>query len=196
MAEPPTTDNPEHQVAPVAISDGHASANGGTLQGLSPPPAAGLPLGGRVSTDDTSGSALRLQEEDAEATTLALTEPAAVVADGCSPAEGSSPEGTGLALVANPAPGECLSEAPYRLLHHRTAVSFVPSDISVFFTRHRRRRPVAVFCCCGGAVAARRPRRPRVRGGGCKGKRRANSVLAMAVYNHRQWHWHLPQRRG
>ena len=123
MAGLHTTDNHSHEDAHVPISDGHASANGGAPQGPSPPPAAGLPLGGRASTD-ASGRALRLREEDAEATTPALTEPAAVVADGGSPAEGGSPTGTGLALAADPAPGECLSEARYHLLH-RTAVSFV-----------------------------------------------------------------------
>ena len=107
MAEPHTTDNHSHEDAHMPISDGHLSANGGTRQGPSPPPAAGLPLGGRASTD-ASRSALRLREEDAEATTLALTEPAAVVADGGSPAEGGSPKGADLALVADPAPGESL----------------------------------------------------------------------------------------
>ena len=119
------------RTCPSLMADDHASANGGTRQGPSPPPAAGLPLGGRASTD-ASRSALRLREEDAEATTLALTEPAAVVADGGSPAEGGSPTGTGLALAADPAPGDCLSEARYHLFH-RTAVSFVSSDI-----RHQR----------------------------------------------------------
>ena len=51
---------------------------------------------------------IRLREEGAEATIPALTEPAAVVADGGSPAEGGSPKGADLALVADPAPGECL----------------------------------------------------------------------------------------
>ena len=88
-----------------------------------------------ASGKDASGSALRLREEGAEATTPALTEPSAVVADGGAPAEGGSPKGADLALAADPAPGECLSEARYRLLHH-TAVSFVSSDISVSFTRH------------------------------------------------------------
>ena len=97
----------------MPISDGHLSANGGAPRGPSPPPAAGLPLGGRACTD-ASGSALRLREEGAEATTPALTEPAAVVADGGAPAEGGSPKGADLALAADPAPGECLSEAPYR----------------------------------------------------------------------------------
>ena len=144
MPEPHTTDNLSHLDAPVPISDGPASANGGTRQGPSPPPDAGLPLGGRASTD-ASGSALRLREEDAEATTTpALTEPAAaaaVVADGGSSAECGSPTGTGLALAADPAPGECLSEARCHVLH-RIAVSFVSSDISVFSsaTDHRRRR--------------------------------------------------------
>ena len=96
MAEPHTTNNLEHQVAPVAISDGRPSANSGTRQGPSPPPAAGLPLGGRACTTDASGSALRLREEDAEATTPALTELAAVVTDGAPPADGGSSKGTGL----------------------------------------------------------------------------------------------------
>ena len=116
-------------MAPVAISDGHASAKGGSLQDLSPPPAAGLPLGGRASTD-ASGSALRLREEGMEATTLAPSALVAVTTDGPSSAEGGSPKGGDRALVADPAPGECLSEARYRLLHH-TAVSFVSSGISV-----------------------------------------------------------------
>ena len=71
----------------------------------------------------------------AEATTPALTEPSAVVADGGAPAEGGSPKGAGLSLAADPAPGECLSEARsearYRLFRH-AAVSFGSSDISVF----------------------------------------------------------------
>ena len=135
MAEPHTTDNLSHLDAPVPISDGPASANGGTRQGPSPPPAAGLPLGGRASTcasTDASGSALRLRKEGAEATTPALTEPAAVVADGGAPVEGGSPKRADLALAADPAPGVCLSEARYRLLRH-AAVSFGSSDISVFF---------------------------------------------------------------
>ena len=131
MAEPHTTDNLSHVDAPVPISDGHASANGGTPQGPSPPPAAGLPLGGRACKD-ASGSALRLREEGAEATTPALTDPSAVVADGGAPAEGGSPKGADLALAADPAPGECLSEARDRLLRH-AAVSFGSSDISVFY---------------------------------------------------------------
>ena len=104
----------------------------GPLRALAcrPPPAPLWALGGRASTD-ASGSALRLREEGAEATTPALTEPAAVVADGGAPAEGGSPKGSDLALAADPTPGECLSEARYRLLHH-TAVSFVSSDIRVF----------------------------------------------------------------
>ena len=113
----------------MSVSDGHLSANGRDLS-TGPPPAAGLPLGGRACKD-ASGSALRLREEGAEATTPALTEPAAVVADGGAPAEGGSPKGADLALAADPAPGECLSEARYRLLRH-AAVSFGSSDISVF----------------------------------------------------------------
>ena len=69
--------------------------------------------------------------EGVKATNSADTEPAAVVAEGEAPAEGGSPKGADLTLAADPAPGECLSEARYRLLHH-TAVSFVSSDISVF----------------------------------------------------------------
>ena len=103
-------------------------------RGPSPPPAAGLPLGGRACTD-ASRSALRLREEGAEATTLALTDPAAVVADGGAPAEGGSSNGADLALAADPAPGECLSEARYRLLRHAAVARrrfFGSSDISVF----------------------------------------------------------------
>ena len=120
----------------VAISDGHMATplrTAGPLRVLAcrPPPAPLWALGGRASTD-ASGSALRLREEGAEATTPALlTEPAAVVADGGAPAEGDSPKGADLALAADSSLGECLSEARYRLLHH-TAVSFVSSDISVF----------------------------------------------------------------
>ena len=65
---------------------------------------------------------------------LYLTEPAAVVANGGAPAEGGFPKGAELALAADPAPGECLSEARCNLLH-RTAVSFVSYGISVFFHR-------------------------------------------------------------
>ena len=115
---------------PVAISDGHALANGGTLPGSSPPPAADSLPGGRACAD-ASGSALRLREVGAEATNPALTELAAVAADGGAPADGGSPKGADLALAADSAPGECLSVACYRLLHH-TAVSFVSSDIRVF----------------------------------------------------------------
>ena len=130
MAEPHTTDNHSHEDAHMPISDGHLSANGGALQGPSPPPAAGLPLGGRACTD-ASGSALRLREEGAEATTPALTELAAVVTDGGTPADGGSPKGGDLMPAADSAPGERFSVARYRLLHH-TAVSFVSSDVSVF----------------------------------------------------------------
>ena len=67
-------------------------------------------------------------------TTPAPSELVAVVTDGAPSADGGSPKGTGLMPAADPAPGECLSEeARYRSLH-RTAVSFVSSDISVFFT--------------------------------------------------------------
>ena len=105
----------------MPISDGHLSANSGTRQGPSPPSAAGLPLGGRASAS-ASGSTLLLRDEGAEATTPALAEPAAVVADGGAPAEeGGSPEGADLALAADPAPGEYLSAARYRLLR-RAAV--------------------------------------------------------------------------
>ena len=110
-------------------------------RGLStgPPPAAGLPLGGRACTD-ASESALRFREEGAEATTPALAEPAAVVADGGAPAEeAGSPKGADLALAADPAPGECLSEAnaacfatPPFLLCHLTS--------SFFFATHARFR--------------------------------------------------------
>ena len=100
MAEP-NTRIPAHQMEPVAISDGHALANGGTPQGPSPPPAAGSPLGGRASTD-ASGSALRLREEGAEATTPALTELAAVVTGAGTPADGGSPKGAGLMPGAEP----------------------------------------------------------------------------------------------
>ena len=90
----------------MPISDGHPSANGGALQGPGPPPAAAPPLGGRACTD-ASGSALRLREEGAEATTLALTEPAAVVADGGAPADGGSLKRADLMPAADSAPGEC-----------------------------------------------------------------------------------------
>ena len=130
MAEPHTTDNLSHVDAPVAISDGHAPVNGGTLPGSSPLPAADFPLGSRTSTD-ASGSALRLRVEGAGTTTPALTELAAVVTDGGTPADGGSPKGGDLVPAADSAPGECFSEARYHRLHH-TAVSFVSSDIRVF----------------------------------------------------------------
>ena len=67
-----------------------------------------------------------------EATTPAPSALVAATTDGASSAEGGSPKGGDLALVAGPAPGECLSAARYRLLH-RVAVSFMSSDIRVFF---------------------------------------------------------------
>ena len=72
MAEP-NTRIPAHEAEPVAISDGHAPANGGTLPGSSPTPAADSLPGGRACAD-ASGSALRLREEGTEATNPALTE--------------------------------------------------------------------------------------------------------------------------
>ena len=96
MAEP-STRIPAHEVEPVAISDGHALANGGTLPGSGPTPtpaAASLP-GGRAYAD-ASGSAPRLREEGAEATNPALTELAAVVTDGGTPADGGSRKGADL----------------------------------------------------------------------------------------------------
>ena len=65
---------------------------------------------------------------DVKATNPAHAELAAVVADGGAPADGGSLKGADPALAANSAPGECLSVARYRLLHH-TAVSFVASEI-------------------------------------------------------------------
>ena len=62
----------------------------------------------------------------------ALTELAAVATDDGAPVDDGSPMGAALALTAaNSTPGECLSVARYRFLHH-TAVSFVSSDIRVF----------------------------------------------------------------
>ena len=62
----------------------------------------------------------------------ALTELAAVATDDGAPVDDGSPMGAVLALTAaNSTPGECLSVARYRFLHH-TAVSFVSSDIRVF----------------------------------------------------------------
>ena len=112
MAEPHTTDNLSHVDAPVAISDGHAPVNGGTLPGSSPLPAADFPLGSRTSTNS-------------------LTELAAAVTDGGTPAEGGSPKGGDLVPAADSDPDECFSEARYHRLHN-TAVSFVSSDIRVF----------------------------------------------------------------
>ena len=60
-----------------------------------------------------------------------LTELAAVATDDGDPADGGSPKGAVLALTAASAPGEGLSVARYRFLHH-TDVSFVSSDIRVF----------------------------------------------------------------
>ena len=86
---------------PVAISDGHALANGGTLPGSSPTSDAdALPPGGRACAD-ASGSALRLREEGAEATNPALIELAAVVTDGGAPADGGSPKGADLTPAAD-----------------------------------------------------------------------------------------------
>ena len=65
----------------------------------------------------------------------ALTELSAVATDGGAPVDDDSPKGAVLALTAaNSTPGECLSVARYRFLHH-TAVSFVSSDIRFFLTR-------------------------------------------------------------
>ena len=64
----------------------------------------------------------------------ALTELAAVATDDGAPVGDGSPKGAVLALTADSAPGECLSVARYRFLHH-TAVSFVSSDIRVFTGR-------------------------------------------------------------
>ena len=64
----------------------------------------------------------------------ALTELVAVATDDGAPVDDGSPMGTALALTAaNSTPGECLSVARYRFLHH-TAVSFMSSDIRVFET--------------------------------------------------------------
>ena len=72
----------------------------------------------------------------------ALTELVAVATDDGAPVDDGSPMGTALALTAaNSTPGECLSVARYRFLHH-TAVSFVSSDIRVFEILH-----VACFLC-------------------------------------------------
>ena len=54
--------------------------------------------------------------------------------DGAPAADSGSPKGADLALTADSAPGECLSVARYRLLHH-TAVSFMSSDIRVLLRR-------------------------------------------------------------
>ena len=60
----------------------------------------------------------------------ALTELVAVATDDGAPVDDGSPKGAVLALTAaNSTPGECLSVARYRFLHH-TAVSFVSSDIT------------------------------------------------------------------
>ena len=88
MAEP-NTRIPANEVEPVAISNGHALANGGTLPGTGPTPAAASLPGGRACAD-ASGSAPRLREEGAEATNPALTELAAVVIEGGAPADGGS----------------------------------------------------------------------------------------------------------
>ena len=128
MAEP-STRIPAHEVEPVAISDGHALANGGTLPGSGPTPtpaAASLP-GGRAYAD-ASGSAPRLREEGAEATNPALTELAAVVTDGGAPADGGSPKGADLTSAADPPPASaslwhataCFTTSPF-LLYHLTS---------------------------------------------------------------------------
>ena len=112
---------------PVAISDGRARANGGTLPGPSLPPAADFALGNRSSTD-ASGRALRLREEGAEATNPALTELAAVVTDGGAPADGGSPKGADLTPAADPPPASaslwhataCFTTSPF-LLYHLTS---------------------------------------------------------------------------
>ena len=55
------------------------------------------------------------------------------MADGGAPAGGGSLKRADLMPAADSAPGECFSVARYRLLHDNTAVSFVSSDIRVFF---------------------------------------------------------------
>ena len=91
-----------------------------------PPPASlCIPLGGRASTD-ASGSALRLREEDAEATTPSLTEPAAVVADGAPPRKAVPARGPTWRSSTTLPPGECLSKARYRLLHNTKRRSATP----------------------------------------------------------------------
>ena len=105
-------------------------------------------------------------------TTPALTEPSAVVADGGAPVEGGSRKGADLALAADPAPSECLSEARYRLLRH-AAVYFRSSDISVLSSlsptkrrkKHNRatqdsqkhRRRMAVFATTQGGTSESDP---------------------------------------
>ena len=72
----------------------------------------------------------------------ALTELAAVATDDGAAVDDGSPMGAVLALTAaNSTPGECLSVARYRFLHH-SAVSFVSSDIRVFGRSQQHYRTV------------------------------------------------------
>ena len=117
-----TTDIHSHTSAQMPISDGHLSANGGVLQGPSPPPAAaaGLPLGrrsrvhrrrkrkrppppggGRGSDHPCSHRACRRRRRRRRPRGRRFL-------------QGSRP---GARRRPRP-PGECLSEARYRLLRH------------------------------------------------------------------------------
>ena len=87
-------------VPPPLLEGGGSPATSGLAPAADPHGPAGAGAGGRACTD-ASGSALRLREEDAEATTPALTEQAAVITDGAPPADGGFPEATALTPAAD-----------------------------------------------------------------------------------------------
>ena len=74
----------------------------------------------QAEAPSASGPGRPLREEGAEATTPALTEMAAVVTDGGTPADGGSPKGGDLMPAADSAPGECFS------VEHATACFTTP----------------------------------------------------------------------
>ena len=79
---------------PIAVLDGHAPANGGTLQGPDPTPAADSLQGARAGIDERRRSHRHLQMAEADAEPPAPREPITTVLDGCAPADGGSLQGS------------------------------------------------------------------------------------------------------
>ena len=75
----------------VAVLDGHATANAGTLSGSDLTPAADSLPGARAGAD-ASGRAHHPPMAETEATNPAYPELTAAVVDGDAPAAGGSPE--------------------------------------------------------------------------------------------------------